>query len=148
MDIQEIYKKAKKEGSIGRALWIVGLHYMRGEDVPQDNDIAEAWFVRAWSNGFPGTASTQTFVLKHNWDVFVRRYCSKEPRLKAILEEASVSAGEQKGEIVARVWNEAQALWLESRSEEIVREFDKKCLFGRFLSVSLAVEIKKDENSE
>lgn len=103
MNINEIYEKEKKERGLGFAQWIVGRHYMNGIGVPQDNDSAEAWFLRAWKNGFPGTAYTQTFVLKAKWNSFLQRTYTEKPRLKAVLEGATLSSGDQMANIAVNV---------------------------------------------
>lgn len=126
MNIEEYYKQLLDEGcSLGRAQWIYANHYRKGIDTPINLDIAEAWFIRAWRNSFPGTASTQTFVLERKWYDFVRQSYTRQPRLKEILEKAKLSASEETAHITLETHNDAQKEWLKEQIDEIKEAFNK-----------------------
>lgn len=140
MDINEYYRKLLAEGcSLGHAQWIYARHHLEGIDAPKDPDIAEAWFDRAWRNGFPGTASTQTFQLQRKWARFVDYTYARRPRLRALLKEAELKASEQVAHITFHPHNDAQSAWLKEKSGEIMESF-RKFSFGRFVDTIVRIE--------
>ena len=137
MEIKHIYHQLRNEGrSAGHAQWIIGNYYYSGHNLGQNLEKAEEWLLKAWDNGFPGTAKTQAFVLKRQWDRFIVETYSETPRIQALLSKANASSDEQNGTILIPVHSDAQKEWLDSRIEEMVAAF-RKYINGRYLSISI-----------
>ena len=136
MGINELYHILREEGrGVGHAQWCVGLHCLRGNEVKRDLNKAEEWFLKAWDHKFPGTAKTQAFVLRRQWERFMTEAYKETPRMKALLIGANTMSDEQHGTILIPVHNDAQKEWLEKRIEEVAAAF-RQFTNGRFLSIS------------
>ena len=137
MEINELYHKLREEGrSIGHAQWCVGLRCLRGNEVKRDLDKAEEWFLKAWDHKFPGTAMTQAFVLRRQWEKFISESFHETPRMKALLTDANALSDEQHGTILIPVHNDAQKEWLDNRIEEVAASF-RQFTNGLFLSITI-----------
>ena len=137
MEINELYRKLREEGrGVGHAQWCVGLRCLRGNEVKRDLEKAEEWFLKAWDHKFPGTAKTQAFVLRRQWEKYIAEAYRETPRMKALLMEANTLSDEQHGAILIPVHNDAQKEWLDSRIEEMAAAF-RQFTNGRFLSISI-----------
>ena len=140
MDIKEIYLQVLRNGgSLARAEFAVGNHYLKGKDVEQDLDEAEAWLLKAWDDGFPGTAATEAFILRRFWDRFLEFRYAESPRLRALLKEARIEVDERKGSVIIPVHNDAQARWLEGPLEDMSASL-LHFTGGRFCKISVQVE--------
>ena len=138
-DIYKIFQDKRAEGcSLGHAQWIVGNRLFTGRGVDMNLDEAEKWFTLAWDNHFPGTAVTETFLLKRWWHAFVKSYYSHTKRLQRILIEASLAVNERDAYITLKAYNDAQAAWLMSKVQGIADSF-KDYTKGRFLSITIKV---------
>lgn len=142
MEINELYHKLREEGHHGvvHAQWCVGHHCLQGKDVEKDLDKAEEWLLKAWDNKFPGTANTQAFILKRQWEKFIAETYSEIPRMLAALSDAKASSDEQHGAILIPVHNDAQKEWIYARIEEIKAAF-QQFTNGRFLSITINAEV-------
>ena len=142
MEINELYHKLREEGrGIGHSQWCVGLRCLRGNEVKRDLNKAEEWFLKAWDHNFPGTAMTQAFVLRRQWEKFISEAYRETPRLKALLTDANTLSDEQHATILIPVHNDSQKEWLDSRIEEVAaafRQFTNK----RFLSISIFANVR------
>ena len=142
MDINEIYQNLIDEGrSAGHAQWIIGNYYLTGRNVEKDPDKAEEWFLKAWDHHFPGTANTQAFVLRRQWEKFITETYHEAPRMATLLTEANTLSDEQHATILIPVHNISQKEWLDSRIEEVAaafRQFTNK----RFLSISIFANVR------
>lgn len=138
MDIKDYYEKKKEEGSLGRAQYLVGRRYLLGQDVEQDLDKAEKWLLRAWDHHFPGVASTQTFILKRQWEQFVSLVFEDKPKFKQLLMEAKLSASEEEARITIVTNNDAQREWLQQRTSKIIDLFNE-FTNNRFYNVLLTL---------
>lgn len=137
MEINELYHKLREEGrGVGHAQWCVGLRYLRGNEVKRDHNKAEEWLLKAWDHKFPGTANTQAFVLRRQWERFISETYPKTPRMKALLTEANTLSDEQHGTILIPVHNDAQKEWLDNRIEEMAASF-RQFTNGLFLSITI-----------
>ena len=137
MEINELYHKLREKGrGIGHAQWCVGLHCLRGSEVKRDFNKAEEWFLKAWDHNFPGTANTQAFVLRRQWEKFITESYHEKPRMAALLTEANTLSDEQHGIIIIPVHNDAQKEWLDKRKQEMVVAF-RQFTNDRFLSISI-----------
>lgn len=123
-----------------RAQWTIGNNYRTGRNVEKDQDKATEWYLKAWDNGFPGTATTQTFVLYGQWQSFVRSSYADKPRMINLLSDAMASAGEREGEIVIFARNNAQADWVIQRLEEIQEAFTAYTQ-GRFAKITIKISL-------
>ena len=137
MEINELYRKLREEGrGVGHAQWCVGLRCLRGNEVKRDLNKAEEWFLKAWDHHFPGTANTQAFVLRRQWEKFITETYHEAPRMATLLTEAITLSDEQHATILIPVHNKAQKEWLDSRIDEMVAAF-RQFINGRFLSISI-----------
>ena len=137
MEINELYRKLREEGrGVGHAQWCVGLRCLRGNEVKRDLNKAEEWFLKAWDHHFPGTANTQAFVLRRQWEKFITETYHEAPRMATLLTEANTLSDEQHGTILIPVHNDAQKEWLDNRIEEVAAAF-RQFTNGRFLSISI-----------
>lgn len=144
MEIQELYQQMRGEGrSTGHAQWCVGNRLLTGREVEKDLDKAEEWFLRAWDHHFPGTATTQTFLLKRQWDRFIAERYPEAPRMQTLLSDAKVSSDERHGTILIPVHNDAQAAWLQGRIEGLLEAF-LPTTGGRFEEITLTLEKQSD----
>jgi hypothetical protein len=142
MEINELYRKLREEGrGVGHAQWCVGLRCLRGNEVKRDLNKAEEWFLKAWDHHFPGTANTQAFVLRRQWEKFITETYHEVPRMATLLTEANTLSDEQHATILIPVHNVSQKEWLDSRIEEVAaafRQFTNK----RFLSISIFANVR------
>ena len=137
MEINELYHKLREEGrGVGHAQWCVGLRYLRGNEVKRDLNKAEEWFLKAWAHSFPGTAKTQAFVLRRQWERFISEAYHEKPRMKALLTEANSLSDEQHATILIPVHNDSQKEWLDNGIEEVAASF-RQFTNGRFLNISI-----------
>lgn len=137
MEINELYRKLREEGrGVGHAQWCVGNRLLAGRDVERDLNKAEEWFLKAWDHQFPGTANTQAFVLRRQWEKFIAGAYFETPRMKALLAKANALSDEQHGIIIIPVHNDAQKEWIDNRIEEVAAAF-RQFTNGRFLSISI-----------
>jgi len=140
MNSDTIYKEALNNGfSIGHAQFIIGNHYLKGKDVAADPDKAEEWFTKAWDNQFPGTASTQTFLLRRWWTAFKIAKMTDRPRLQNLLDDAMVSASEREAHIIIVTHNDAQAKWFDEHVDSLKESFDKYTR-GRFRTIYFQIK--------
>ena len=137
MEIKYIYHQLRKEGrSAGHAQWIIGNYYYSGRNLGQDPGKAEEWFLKAWDNKFPGTANTQAFILRRQWERFISEAYHETPRMMTLLTEANTLSDEQHGTILIPVHNDAQKEWLDNRIEEMAAAF-QPFTNGRFLRITI-----------
>lgn len=142
MDVNELYRNLREEGrSAGHAQWIIGNYYRTGRNVKRNYDKAEEWFLKAWDHKFPGTASSQAFILKRQWRRFLDAEYSQKPRLHALLAMARLSADEGKGTIALPVHNDAQKEWIDNGIEAMEAAF-RTFTNSRFFSISIITELK------
>lgn len=142
MEINELYRKLREEGrGVGHAQWCVGLRCLRGNEVKRDLNKAEEWFLKAWDHHFPGTANTQTFILKRMWARFVAEAYAETPRMRTLLSEAKISSDEQHGTILICVHNDAQKEWIDNRLKERMAAFQQFTI-GRFVSITINAEVQ------
>lgn len=142
MEINELYKRLREEGrSAGHAQWIIGNYYLTGRNVEKDPDKAEEWFLKAWDHHFPGTANTQAFVLKRQWDKFIAETYPESPRMLVVLSDAKASSDERHGTLLIPVHNDAQKEWIDTRIEQIKTAF-QPFSGDRFRSISITVVIR------
>ena len=142
MEINELYKRLREEGrSTGHAQWIIGNYYLTGRNVEKDPDKAEEWFLKAWDHHFPGTANTQTFILKRMWARFVAEAYAETPRMRTLLSEARISSDERHGTILICVHNDAQKEWIDNRLKERMAAFQQFTI-GRFVTITINAEVQ------
>lgn len=142
MEIQELYQQMRGEGrSTGHAQWCVGNRLLTGREVEKDLDKAEEWFLRAWDHHFPGTATTQAFLLKRQWDRFIAERYPEAPRMQTLLSDAKVSSDERHGTILIPVHNDAQKAWIDARLEEMTEAF-RQLTRDRFMSTVIITEMQ------
>lgn len=140
MNINELFESKLAEGlSLGHAQWIVGNNLLTGRKLEENQDEAEKWFLKAWDNGFPGTASTETFILRRLWQSFVAAEYSDKPRKAAILNDARVSASEEIGRIVIPSHNDAQKEWLNEKLSDLICSF-RRFTTNRFVKLTITIE--------
>ena len=140
MDINELFQKKLAEGcSLGHAQWIVGSRLMDGRGVEKSCEKAEGWLLLAWDNGFPGTARTEAFLLRRIWDRLLDSRFEERPRLRALLKDAVIEAGEKKGCITVHTANDAKAQWLHGRLDDLPEAL-LALSGGRFQEISVREE--------
>ena len=142
MNAEELYRNYREKGrGVGHAQWCVGNRLLAGRDVERDLGKAEEWFLKAWDHNFPGTANTQAFVLRRQWERFISEAYQETPRMKVLLTEANTLSDEQHGTILIPVHNDAQKEWLDERIEEVAASF-RQFTNGRFLSISIFAVVR------